>query len=177
MTPLRTLATVLIVFLVGISLSACSVDKATQAKLAIGKFNAECPAQMKTQFAGNPGIAVLGDAVQTRMSIETCNCMTARLEKLPAEKIVALDNQQGGAPDAEVQAQMTPCVAIATKPHMGALCMAAVKQNGGDPDVARPRCECVQRKVDAMDEATVESTFANIDAGFGSLAQACANAE
>ncbi|MFD0724175.1 hypothetical protein [Lysobacter brunescens] len=155
-----------------LSLSACSSDE-TKASVIISKFRVECPALLKTTFSADPTFSSLGDAFTTNLSSDTCSCIATRLRALPPEKVLAFDQTKSPA---ELETLMSPCSAIAVKSHIGELCMAAVKQIGGDPSVARARCDCVQRKTDEMDDATVESTFANLQQGFTSIAQSCASA-
>lgn len=177
MRQIRTVAIALSFAFVAFALSSCKLSNETQAKLAIASFSASCPSQMKPIFAKDATIASLGDETLTSLTANTCTCMASRLEKLPAEKIVALDRKEDAAAEKEVEAVMSPCAAIAVKPHLGALCMAGVKQAGGDESVAGPRCDCVQRKVNEMDDASIESTFSNIEQGFSSVAESCMSAE
>jgi hypothetical protein len=156
----RTLAALLSVVVAAVALSACSSD-ATKAAVAISKFNADAT------------FSSMGDAFTTSLSSDTCGCIADRLRKLPPEKVVAFDTQKSTG---ELETLMAPCSAIAVKPHIGDLCMAAVKQLGGDANLARPRCECVERKTGEMDDATIERTFGNIQQGFASVAESCKSA-
>lgn len=155
-----------------LSLSACSSD-ATKASVIISKFRVECPAQLKTTFSADPTFSSLGDGFVTNLSSDTCSCIATRLRALPPEKVLAFDQNKSTA---ELETLMSPCSAIAVKSHIGELCMAAVKQLGGDSAIARSRCDCVQRKTDEMDDATLESTFGNLQQGFTSIAQSCTSA-
>lgn len=174
MQPIRTWARMLSLALavLALSLSACSSDE-TKASVIISKFRVECPALLKTTFSADPTFSSLGDGFTTNLSSDTCSCIATRLRALPPEKVLAFDQSKSPA---ELETLMSPCSAIAVKSHIGELCMAAVKQIGGDPSVARARCECVQRKTNEMDDATVESTFANLQQGFTRIAQGCASA-
>jgi hypothetical protein len=168
----RTLAALLSVVVAAVALSACSSD-ATKAAVAISKFKAECPTQLKATFNADATFSSMGDAFTTSLSSDTCGCIADRLRKLPPEKVVAFDTQKSTG---ELETLMAPCSAIAVKPHIGDLCMAAVKQLGGDANLARPRCECVERKTGEMDDATIERTFGNIQQGFASVAESCKSA-
>lgn len=167
----RTIAIACFTLLATVTLSSCALDKGTQATIAIKKFSALCPTQMKTQFATDATFSSLGDAFLTSLSNNTCSCIAGRLEKLPPEKVVQLDNDSASTKEAEVL--VSPCAAIALRPHINDLCMAGVKQSGGDASLAAPRCRCVQNKVNQMDDATIEKTFSNIETGFTSVAEAC----
>ncbi|HEY1136235.1 MAG TPA: hypothetical protein VGE64_01965 [Xanthomonadaceae bacterium] len=168
----RTITIALSTLLAAVALSACSSD-ATKAAVAISKFRVECPAQLKTTFSADPTFSSLGDSFVTNLSSDTCSCIATRLRALPPEKVVAFDQSKSTA---ELETLMSPCSAIAIKPHLGELCMAAVKQTGGDPAIARSRCECVQDKTSAMDDATIEKTFGNLEQGFKSVAESCMSA-
>ena len=168
----RTLAALLSVVVAAVALSACSSD-ATKAAVAISKFKAECPTLLKTTFSTDATFSSMGDAFTTSLSNDTCGCIADRLRKLPPEKVVALDTQKTTG---ELETLMAPCSAIALKPHIGDLCMATVKQAGGDPSIARSRCDCVQRKTSEMDDAAIEKTFGNIQQGFASVAERCKSA-
>ncbi|MBL8262358.1 MAG: hypothetical protein JNM58_08035 [Xanthomonadaceae bacterium] len=169
---IRTIAIALSVLLAAVSLSSCSSDE-TKAAVAISKFRTECPAQLKTTFSADPSFSSLGDGFVTNLSSDTCSCITDRLRALPAAKVVAFDKSQSTT---ELETLMSPCSAIAIKPHLGELCMAVVKQSGGDASIARSRCECVQRKTNEMDDVTIEKTFGNLEQGFKSVAEACMSA-
>lgn len=171
MRPIHSLAVALAVLLATVALSACSLSKETQARLAIANFSASCPAQMKAEFAKDANFASLGDGGLGNVSSDTCTCITAKLRLLPVEKVIALDNSSSQTK--EIETLVSPCAAIAMRPHIGDLCMAGVKQAGGDPAVAGPRCACVQRKVAAMDDATIETTFSDIEKGFSDVADRC----
>jgi hypothetical protein len=168
----RTIAIALSTLLAAVALSACSSD-ATKAAVAISKFKAECPTQLKATFSADATFSSMGDAFATSLSNDTCGCIADRLRKLPPEKVVAFDAQKSTG---ELETLMAPCSAIAVRPHLGDLCMAAVKQLGGDASLAHPRCECVQRKTSEMDDATIEKTFGNIQQGFASVAESCKSA-
>lgn len=168
----RTITIALSALLAAVALSACSSD-ATKAAVAISKFRTECPTQLKTTFSADPAFSSLGDSFVTNLSSDTCSCIATRLRALPPEKVVAFDQSKSTA---ELETLMSPCSAIAIKPHLGELCMAAVKQSGGDPAIARSRCECVQDKTSAMDDATLEKTFGNLEQGFKSVAESCMSA-
>ena len=155
-----------------LSLSACSSD-ASKASVAISKFRVECPAQLKNTFSADPTFSSLGDSFVTNLSSDTCSCIATRLRALPPEKVLEYDQKKSTA---ELETLISPCSAIAVKSHIGDLCMAAVKQLGGDPGIARSRCECVQRETNAMDDATLERTFGNLQQGFSSVAQRCTSA-
>ena len=168
----RTLVVLLSVVVAAVALSACSSD-ATKAAVAISKFKAECPTQLKATFSADATFSSMGDTFTTSLSSDTCGCIADRLRKLPPEKVVAFDTQKSTG---ELETLMAPCSAIAMRSHIGDLCMAAVKQLGGDASLARPRCECVQRRTSEMDDATIEKTFGNIQQGFASVAERCTSA-
>lgn len=172
---IRTIAIALSVLLVATALPACTSDT-TKAALAISKFRTMCPTELKNQFTGDAALASLGDTILTGITDETCSCITTRLRALPPEKVVELDRNGATTSSKEIEALVTPCAALAMKPHIEDMCMAGVKQAGGDANLLRPRCACVQDKVDAMDDATVEQTFANVGAGFGKVAESCMTA-
>lgn len=173
MSLFRTITVACLTLFAAAALSSCALDKGTQATIAIKKFSALCPSQMKTQFATDATFSSLGDGFLTSLSSNTCSCIAGRLEKLPPEKVVELDSDN--ASTKEVEVLVSPCAAIALRPHINDLCMAGVKQSGGDASLAAPRCRCVQSKVNRMDEATIEKTFSNIETGFASVAEACMN--
>ena len=168
----RTITIALSALLAAASLTACSSDE-TKAAVAISKFRVECPTQLKTTFSADATFSSLGDGFITNLSSDTCSCIATRLRALPAEKVVAFDQQKSTA---ELETLMSPCSAIAMKSHIGELCIAAVKQSGGDQSIARSRCACVQSKTSEMDDATLEKTFGNLEQGFKSVAESCMSA-
>jgi len=172
MQPTRTRLLSIALAAFALLLSACSSD-ASKASVVISKFRVECPAQLNSTFSADPTFSSLGDRFVTNLSSDTCSCIATRLRALPPEKVLEFDRSKSAA---ELETLMSPCSAIAVKSHIGELCMAAVKQLGGDPSVARARCDCVQRETNAMDDATLESTFGNLQQGFTSVARRCTSA-
>ena len=172
MRPIRSLALALTLALVSITLASCSLGKEAQARMAILQFVKTCKGQVAAEYNKEPATVALGDAVIDNLSTDTCTCITAKLRAMPAEKVIALNGPN--ATDRDMDMLDGTCTIHAMRPHIGELCMAGAKQGGRDLAAASQQCACAQRKVAAMDEATLEKTFDNIEAGFDEVDRTCA---